>query len=141
YPGHLPFAVDSRASHAFLGRFVLRVVYHRVLTVATPIGRKLRPKLTRGTGPLIRTKGKHLEAANVERLPRLAGVRGGRPLLEDGTVLEVSAVVWCTGYRPGFEWIDLPLDTAAHEPAHRRGVVEGIPGLYFVGLHFLFSLS
>lgn len=146
YPGHLPFEIDSRVGHALLIRLVLRVLFHRVLTVATPVGRKARPKLTRGSGPLIRTKAKHLEAAGVTRLPRLAGVRDGRPLLEDGTLLRVSSVVWCTGYRPGFEWIDLPVHdggnpSEAHEPSHRRGFVANVPGLYFVGLHYLFAQS
>ena len=147
YPGHLPFEVDSPAGHAFLGRLVLRVLFHRVLTVATPLGRKAKPAFTRGSMPLIRTKGKHLDAAGVTRLSRVAGVRQGRPLLEDGSVLDVDAVVWCTGYRSGFEWIDLPLNrepgAGGHddEPDHRHGVAAAVDGLYFVGLHYLYAVS
>jgi putative flavoprotein involved in K+ transport len=68
-------------------------------------------------------------------------VRNGYPVLEDGRVLEVSNVIWCTGYAPHYDWIDLPLRTHNGLPIHDRGIVESCPGLYFVGLLFLYSLS
>jgi putative flavoprotein involved in K+ transport len=67
-------------------------------------------------------------------------VEGGLPVLEDGRVLEPANVVWCTGFHPGFDWIDLPV-VAGGEPEHRSGIVEGEPGLFFVGLHFLHAIS
>ncbi len=30
---------------------------------------------------------------------------------EDGSELEVAAVIWATGYRPDYSWIDLPILT------------------------------
>jgi putative flavoprotein involved in K+ transport len=49
-------------------------------------------------------------------------------------------VVWCTGFHPGFSWIDLPvLDPQG--PVQHRGIVESEPGLYFLGLKFLYSVS
>ena len=39
-----------------------------------------------------------------------------------------------------FSWIDVP-GLGGGEPPHRRGVVDGQPGLYLVGLHFLYALS
>jgi putative flavoprotein involved in K+ transport len=64
------------------------------------------------------------------------------PRLADGRVLEVDNIVWCTGYKPGFpEWIDLPIFDERGKPRHAGGVVESAPGLYFVGLDFLYSLS
>jgi putative flavoprotein involved in K+ transport len=42
-------------------------------------------------------------------VPRTVGVKAGAPALEDGRVLDVSNVVWCTGFRPDFGWIDLPV--------------------------------
>jgi putative flavoprotein involved in K+ transport len=68
-------------------------------------------------------------------------VRDGKPLLEDGRLPDVANVVWCTGFHPGFSWIDLPAIRADGEPIHERGIVPGEPGLYFVGLHFLYALS
>jgi putative flavoprotein involved in K+ transport len=74
-------------------------------------------------------------------VPRVVGVRDGLPLLEDGRVLEVANVVWCTGFRTDFRWIDLPVFDDGGEPLHFRGVVESEPGLYFLGLVFLYSFS
>jgi putative flavoprotein involved in K+ transport len=52
----------------------------------------------------------------------------------------VANVIWCTGFHPGYSWIDLPV-LGEHEPRHERGVVADEPGLYFVGLLFLSSMS
>ena len=50
-------------------------------------------------------------------------------------------MIWCTGFQGGFSWIDLPIVGADDEPIHESGIVPSEPGLYFVGLHFLHSLS
>jgi putative flavoprotein involved in K+ transport len=68
-------------------------------------------------------------------------VRDGLPLLDDGKVLDVANVIWCTGYQPGFSWIDLPVFDGDGRPLHQRGVALGEPGLSFVGLHFLYAMS
>ncbi len=60
-------------------------------------------------------------------------------MLEDGTVLDVANVVWCTGYRRDLSWIDLPIFGDDGAPIHARGVATGEPGLYFVGLPFQYS--
>jgi putative flavoprotein involved in K+ transport len=139
--GHVPFRIDGLAARLLLVRLVLRVVFHRILTVATPMGRKVRAKVLHEGGVLVRTKPRDLTAAGITRVPRVAGVRNGSPLLEDGRVLDVANVVWCTGFHPGFSWIDLPVFGPDGEPQHDRGVVSSEPGLYFVGLHFLFAMS
>ena len=56
-------------------------------------------------------------------------------------MLEVSNVIWCTGYTPDFSWIGPSQLTRHGFPVQDRGIVEAIPGLYFVGLLFLYSLS
>lgn len=120
-------------------RFVLpliRFVGTRILTVKTPIGRKIRPRFLVAAAPLIRIKSKHLADAGVERVPRVVGVREELPLLADGRVLDVANVVWCSGFRYDFSWIDLPVFAESGEPIHKRGVVPSAPGLYFVGLVF-----
>jgi putative flavoprotein involved in K+ transport len=63
-------------------------------------------------------------------------VRDGLPLLADGRLLDVENVVWCTGFRHEFSWIDVPAFGEGGEPLHERGVVPSAPGLYFVGLVF-----
>jgi putative flavoprotein involved in K+ transport len=84
---------------------------------------------------------KQIAAAGIERVGRTAGVEGGYPVLEDGRVLQVSNVIWCTGYTPDFSWIDIPVPTRYGYPDQNRGIVATVPGLYFVGLPFLYSIS
>jgi putative flavoprotein involved in K+ transport len=137
--GEIPVRHGSFKSR--LGFRVFRFLGHRVLRVDTPIGRKLGPKLLAKGDPLIRTKLKDLLAAGVERVPRVAGVQDGRPVLDDGRVLDVANVVWCTGFQTDFGWIDLPVVDDDGQPLHYRGVVESEPGLYFLGLVFQYSFS
>jgi len=138
--GHMPFRIEGVASRLLLAPLALRFVFHRVLTVDTPIGRRARPRILSGGAPVIRVKPGDLASAGVERVPRMIGVRDGLPLLEDGRVLEVANVIWCTGYHPGFSWVDLPV-FGAEGPIHERGIVHDVPGVYFVGLEFLYAMS
>ena len=140
-PGEVPFRPESRLGRRVMQPLVLRVVFHRLLSVQTPLGRKVRPSLLHKAGPLIRVKSRDLAAASVRRVPRVVGVREGLPLLEDGRILSVRNVIWCTGFHSGFDWIDLPVFLDDGEPRHRSGLVESQPGLYFVGLHFLHAMS
>jgi putative flavoprotein involved in K+ transport len=139
--GYVPFRIDGPVARKFLVPFVLRFLFHRVLTIRTPMGRKARPTVISQGGPLIRAKPADLLAAGVERVPRVTGIRDGKPLLQDGRVLDVTNVIWCTGFHPGFSWIQLPILDETGEPKHDGGIVPGEPGLYFVGLHFLYAFS
>jgi putative flavoprotein involved in K+ transport len=139
--GHIPFRIGGLAGRLFLTRFVLRFVFHRVLTVKTPLGRKARPKILSQGGPLIRVRPEDLKAAGVDRVPKVVGAREGLPLLADGRVLEVANVVWCTGFDPGYTWIRLPVFGEDGLPKHESGVATGEPGLYFIGLPFIYSFS
>lgn len=138
--GHMPFRIEGAASRLLLSRLALRFVFHRVLTVNTPIGRKARPKILSRGAPVIRVKPGDLSSAGIERVTRMVGVRDGLPLLEGGRVLDAANVIWCTGYHPGFSWIDLPV-FGTEGPIHERGIVKSEPGLYFVGLEFLYAMS
>ncbi|MCI0635042.1 MAG: NAD(P)/FAD-dependent oxidoreductase [Actinobacteria bacterium] len=137
--GAIPFRPESVIARVLMP-FIGRIIFHRVLTTKTPIGRKVRSKMIAKGEPLIRVKPRDLAAAGVERLPRVAGISEGRPQLEDGRVMEIANVVWCTGFHPGFSWIDLPV-LGPQEPNHTRGIVDSEPGLYFIGLKFLHSIS
>jgi putative flavoprotein involved in K+ transport len=139
--GHVPFRIDGLAARLFLTRLLFRVVFHRLLTVATPIGRRARQKMFTQGGPLIRVKPKQLQAAGVRRVPKVSGVLNGLPVLEDGRTLGVQNVIWCTGFGNGLSWIDLPIFEPNGEPRHQSGVAISEPGLYFVGLHFLHAFS
>jgi putative flavoprotein involved in K+ transport len=137
--GHIPFRIGSRWDRLLTP--VIWFVGSRVMTLRTPIGRKVRPKASSVGAPLERVQPKDLAAAGVERVPRTVGLRDGSPVLSDGRVLDVSNVVWCTGFRPDFGWIDLPVFDESGEPRHERGVVVGEPGLYFVGRFFLYAFT
>jgi putative flavoprotein involved in K+ transport len=138
--GQIPLPLESRRMR--LAWPVMKFMATRVLTVDTPMGRKMRPKIRAQGGPLLRHKTPDLLAAGVERLfVRMAGVDDGLPVLEDGRVLDVSNVIWCTGFRPDYSWIDLPLDYDDGYPRQYRGAAASVPGLYFVGMIFLHSFS
>jgi putative flavoprotein involved in K+ transport len=114
----------------------------RVLTRDTPIGRRMSVAVASGRGqPLVQVRPSHLASAGVERVPRVAGVKEGKPQLEDGRVLDVATVVWCTGFDHSYPWIKLPITDEAGHLQHRRGAVESQPGLYFVGLPFQYRLA
>ncbi len=139
--GAVPFRIEGTVARHVLLPLVFRGLFHRVLTRDNPLGRKARESVITKGGPLIRVKPKQLAAAGVKRTPRVAGVRDGKPLLADGRVLDVANVIWSTGFTPGFSWIDLELPGGKDEPEHARGIVAEHPGLYFVGLHFLYAFS
>ena len=137
--GHIPFRIEGLVGRVGV-RIVLRVLYHRVFTVRTPIGRKVRSKMLAKGEPLIRTKPKDLAAAGVERAGRVTDARDGLPVLEDGAILDVANVIWSTGYSPGLSWVELPVTEGGY-PRQHRGIVADVPGLYFVGLKFLYAAS
>lgn len=135
----IPFRIETWFGRK-IGVRIVKFIATRVLTTSTPMGRKARPKMLNKAAPVVRVKPKDLVAAGVERVPRVVGVRDGLPELADGRTLGVSNVVWCTGFTPGFDWIDLPIFDEHGRPRERRGVVDSQPGLYFCGLSFQHSL-
>jgi putative flavoprotein involved in K+ transport len=139
--GQIPVPIESRRGR--LGFRVLVFVGTHVLNVDTPIGRKMRPHVRHGGGPLLRYRKKDLLGAGVERVVgRTVGVERGLPVLDDGRVLDVRNVVWCTGFRPDFSWIRVPFEIGDDGyPVQYRGVAASSPGLYFAGLPFLHSFA
>jgi putative flavoprotein involved in K+ transport len=65
--------------------------------------------------------------------PRAVDADGRTVRFEDGSEVEVDAVIWATGYRSNYSWIKLPVLDEAGRLRHRRGVTD-VPGLYFLGL-------
>jgi len=93
-------------------------------------------------GPMLRVKRADLQERGVDRrLSRVSGVRGGLPMLDDGTVVDATNVIWCTGFQQVFDWIDLPVIGEDGWPNEYRGVVDSAPGLFFCGLAFQFAFS
>ena len=139
--GHVPFRMNGFWGRFIMARLILRVLFHRIMTIKTPMGRKMRAKVMHQGGPLIRVWSKDLDALGVERTPKTKGVENGRPVLEDGRALDVANIIWTTGFSSGFSWIDLPIFDDKGEPRHQGGEVSEVPGLFFVGQHFLYSFS
>ena len=140
YRGEVPIDIEGRPA-----RVILRILWfaaNHVLTVRTPMGRKVRPEVRSHGGPLIRVKAKHLEARGVDHTDaRTVGVRDGLPVFADGRVVEAANVIWCTGFRLDFSWIELPIVGNDGYPLENRGVTQSAPGLYFVGLPFQRSFA
>jgi putative flavoprotein involved in K+ transport len=113
----------------------------RVLSVDTPIGRKMRSNVLYHGNPLIRANRQEVTNAGIESTPRVAGIQSGKLQLEDGHTLPIDGVVWATGFHPDFSWIDLPVFDDHGYPRHERGIVQEAPGLSFVGLHFQSALT
>jgi putative flavoprotein involved in K+ transport len=138
--GQIPLRIESRKTRVVLP--ILLFMARHVLTRRTPVGRKMMDEVRFHGGPLLRVKREDLADRGVERLEaRVSGVTGGRPALQDGTVLDVSNVVWCTGFKQVFDWVRLPIFGDDGWPAEYRGVVSGAPGLYFCGLSFQYSFG
>lgn len=138
--GHIPVSIDTWFSQNVVFR-MLRFFFLHVATLRTPIGRRAKVKHAGMGDMLVRVKPKQLLAAGIRRVGKTVGVRDGRPVIEDGTVPDVSNVIWCTGFRHDLSWIDLPIFGEDGEPLHERGVVAGQPGLYLLGLVFQYSAA
>ncbi len=138
--GHIPFDIDKPFARR-VGFRVVRFLFMHVFTIRTPMGRKLRAKVATQGDQLVRVKPKWLEAAGIRRVGKTVAVQDGRPVLEDGTVLEVANVIWCTGFRHDLSWIALPIFGEDGMPVHERGVSTSEPGVYFVGLPFQYALA
>jgi putative flavoprotein involved in K+ transport len=83
---------------------------------------------------VIGTNRRRLERAGVRFRPRLVDAEGRTVRFADHSLLEdVGVVVWATGYRPDYAWIQIPGVVREGQVVHRRGVTE-VPGLYFLGL-------
>jgi putative flavoprotein involved in K+ transport len=121
---------------------ILVFAWKHVLTRRTPMGRKEMAAIRNHGGPMLRVKRHHLAERGVTRIEqRVTGVVDGKPQLADGQVLDVANVVWCTGFRQVYDWIDLPMLGDDGWPREYRGVVESVPGLFFCGLSFQYAFS
>jgi len=136
--GQIPFRIEHPLRRVVVP--VLWFVASHVLTMRTPLGRKIRPHVLEGGAPRIRVKSEDLLGAGVECVARTVDAHDGLPVLEDGRVMDVANVIWCTGFRQDFSWIEIPIFGDGTQPMHERGVTSEA-GLYFVGLDFLYSFT
>jgi putative flavoprotein involved in K+ transport len=138
--GQLPFPLESRRGK--IGWPLVAAFVWHVATLDTPIGRKMAPEVKKGGGPLLRWRKPELKAAGVELVEaRTTGVQDGKPVLAGGRVLDVANVVWCTGFRTDYGWIDPPIELDEHGwPIQYRGVAP-VQGLFFMGVLFQYAFT
>jgi putative flavoprotein involved in K+ transport len=108
----------------------------QVMTINTPLGRRMKSVMLTHGNPLVRTQREEVADAGVEFTQRIADASKGKPSTESGQELPAEGVIWATGFRPGYRWIKLSIFDESGRPQHERGVVNQAPALYFLGLHF-----
>lgn len=142
--GQMPIKIPADRAPAMTRAMMplMWFAWNKVLTTSTPAGRKMKPLIRNHGGPLLRVKRADLAKAGVERVfARVSGASGGKPMLDDGRVLDVANVIWCTGYKHTLDWIESLTHNEDGYPCERRGVAIDLPGLYFVGLKFQRSFA
>ena len=138
--GQLPVPLEGGVTRVM--RPLLWFAAMHVLTLRTPIGRKMQHEVRNSGGPLLRYRRQDLEDAGVIRLSnKVSGVHDGEPQLDDGTTLNPTNVIWCTGYSRDYGWLNVRYPVEGGWPKQERGVVSEVPGLYFVGLLFQYAFA
>ena len=138
--GEIPIRLESPRIKVVFP--ILMFLWKHLLTRRTPMGRKEMRHIRHHGGPMLRVKRSDLaERGVVRNEARVVGVQDGLPVLADGTVVDVANVVWATGFRQDFDWIDLPIMGEDGWPREFRGVVADAPGLFFCGLSFQYAFS
>ena len=99
------------------------------VTAGSRLGRRMQ---TRGEF-LIGADRRTLQRAGVRFRPRLVDAASRSVRFSDGSSSKVDVVVWATGYRLDYSWIDIPGVLRDGRVIHTRGVAD-VPGLYFLGL-------
>jgi putative flavoprotein involved in K+ transport len=102
--------------------------------ISAPAQSRLGRRFRNGGELVIGTSSRHLARSGVTGHPRVTAADTTTVAFADGTTITPAAIVWATGYRSDYTFIDIPgaVDTAG-APVHRRGV-SPVPGLYFLGL-------
>lgn len=138
--GQIPIRLESRRMRLVFP--TLLFAWRHVLTRRTPIGRKMMAEIRFHGGPMLRVKRSDLAARGVVRNEsRVEGTRDGRPLLTDGSTVEAATIIWATGFRQAFDWIDLPVVGEDGWPEEYRGIADAAPGLFFCGLSFQYAFA
>jgi putative flavoprotein involved in K+ transport len=135
--GQFPIPGRFDTPRTAMGFAVALWIFTHVLSRRTPLGRKEMQEFRLHGGPRLRVKDRDLEARGVDWVrERVVGVVDGLPQLAGGRVVDAGTVIWCTGFRQRFDWVDLPVFDHHGWPREELGVVTQAPGLYFSGLCF-----
>jgi putative flavoprotein involved in K+ transport len=99
------------------------------VTAESRVGRRLRAR----PDFIIGSSRRRLRMAGVRFRPAVAGAQGHTVRFADGNSLDAGIVIWTTGYRSDYSWVNIPGVVKDGHVIHRRGVTD-VPGLYFIGL-------
>lgn len=116
-------------------------VINNVMTIDTSVGRKMRDAIRHHGAPLIRNTRDEIKKAGVHTIGRLISVLDGQPVFQDHTELQPGTIIWATGYRPNYNWMDLSVFDEDGFPQHERGITTKANGLFFSGLSFQTGLT
>ena len=96
-------------------------------------------KINSFTQPVIGTDVQEiLSRKNVISMGRTNDAINETVIFEKAKITSIKNIVWATGYRPNFKWIEgLELDSDSY-PKNYRGV-SNIEGLYFIGLPWMYT--
>jgi putative flavoprotein involved in K+ transport len=82
------------------------------------------------------TCGVDAEVEDPERFPP-TGVDAAPALTVDLDKEQIRTIVWATGLKPDYSWLDVPVLDRKGQLRHEGGVVTDSPGLYRIGLTML----
>jgi len=137
---HLALGRTAASPRRLLGRDFFWWAHLLRLTEVT-IGSWLGQRMSQGPDGIIGLGPEELARAHGLVLrPRVKEVEGHRVTFVEGGALEVDAIVWATGFRPDYSWLQVPVLDAGGKPVHTRGVTAH-PGLYFLGLKWLHRVN
>lgn len=126
-----------------LGRDIYDWIWHTLLRLSSgsALGRRRMETHRYAGDPLIGLSEEEFAPRGVRRVGRVVGTREGMPLLACGAIADdVAAIVWCTGFRPDYSWVELPVFGLDGYPVHHRGVAVGAPGLAFLGMRYQYRI-
>ncbi|WP_238993631.1 flavin-containing monooxygenase [Nocardioides caldifontis] len=94
---------------------------------------RLAKRMQAGGDLVIGSSLKAVRRRGVSIRPRVTGTTRDGMLFADGHREAPTTVIWATGFRSDYSWIQVPGLLADGQVVHQRGVT-GVPGLYFLGL-------
>jgi putative flavoprotein involved in K+ transport len=97
---------------------------------------RLARRLQKKGDLVIGTRWRDLARLGIQVRPRLDDVDLTTAMFADGSVTQVAAVVWATGFRPDYSWLDIPGALVDDTVANERGITA-VPGLSILGLPWL----
>ena len=96
-------------------------------------------QITQGIDEYIQRTGMEVEANSTTGEAMSDGATSTKPILTlDLQSAGISTVIWASGYQLDFGWVQIPVFDEVGYPVHQRGVTA-FPGLYFLGLHWLYK--